>query len=65
MLPSESIAKLYSIYGIKTEKKIVHLGLDIKHFKPAVKSSAKKQIVIDPKKKVIGFVGRIGEDARI
>lgn len=62
LCPSESIARLYDENKIKTKKQIVHLGLNIKHFKPADTKNAKKKLKINPNKKVIGFVGRIGRE---
>jgi len=63
MVPSSEVAGLLESEGIKTKKKIVHLGVNTKKFIPPLdKSLAKMSLGIDSNKKVIGFVGRTGHE---
>ena len=63
MVPSMETAELLSWQGIRTRKKVVHLGVDIEKFIPAKnKGEAKKKLNIEPKSNVIGFVGRLGRE---
>ncbi len=53
-------ADLLSLMGIKSKKKVVHLGVDTKLYKPAAsKAVAKNEIGIDPLKFVVGYGGRV------
>jgi glycosyltransferase involved in cell wall biosynthesis len=62
MVPSAEISELLSWQGIKTKKKIVHLGVDTEKFFPPVnKNDAKKKVNLEGKT-VIGFVGRLGRE---
>ncbi len=61
--PSLEIAEILSWQRIKTNKIIVHMGININKFIPAKdKAEAKRKINISPEKKVIGFVGRLGRE---
>jgi 1,2-diacylglycerol 3-alpha-glucosyltransferase len=60
MVPSLEHAELLNIYGIKSKKHVVHLGVDVKHYKPPVsKAHAKQHVGIEPDKFVIGYGGRV------
>ncbi|MBN2367986.1 glycosyltransferase family 4 protein [Candidatus Woesearchaeota archaeon] len=59
IVPSIEQAELLNLMGIKSEKKIVHLGVDIDLYKPADKARAKKKIGIDKDKFVVGYAGRV------
>jgi glycosyltransferase involved in cell wall biosynthesis len=53
-------AELLTLFGNKSIKKVVHLGVDNMRYKPPFhKNDAKKTIGIDPKKFVIGYAGRV------
>ncbi len=60
IVPSAEQLELLNLMKIKTEKKIVHLGIDVKQYAPASKAVAKHEIGIEPTKKVIGYGGRLG-----
>ncbi len=61
LVPSQGIAELLGKKGIRTKKRIIHLGTDTKEFSPPNnKTDAKRELGIDPEKIVIGFAGRIG-----
>ncbi|MFW5990771.1 MAG: glycosyltransferase family 4 protein [Candidatus Nanoarchaeia archaeon] len=62
LCPSEEMLYLYERNGIKTPKKLVSLGLDVNHFKPAQKYEAKKNLGVDPESIIIGYHGRIGRE---
>jgi len=63
LLPSEDTLKLFNYAGIKTEKRIVHLGTETAIFKPPQdKDAAKKRVGIDADNVVIGYVGRVGRE---
>ncbi len=63
MVPSFEVAHLLEGVGVKTDKVIVHMGINTKYFRPPrSKVSAKKRIGIDPEKFVIGFSGRIARE---
>jgi glycosyltransferase involved in cell wall biosynthesis len=63
IVPSMETAEILSWQGIRTKKKIVHLGVDIDKFVPAKnKDDAKKKVNIDAKRIVVGFVGRLGRE---
>ncbi|MEM3374090.1 MAG: glycosyltransferase family 4 protein [Candidatus Woesearchaeota archaeon] len=60
IVPSLEQAELLNILGVKSEKRVVHLGVDVKKFKPPVaKTIAKQEIGIDTNKFVIGYAGRV------
>jgi len=60
IVPSLEHSELLSIMKIKSKKKVVHLGVNVKHYVPPVsKGDAKKKIGIDPDKFVVGFAGRV------
>jgi len=63
LVPYLEFGEILTWTGIKTKKKVIHLGIDTTRFKPAQnKEEAKKKICIDPKFKVIGFTGRISRE---
>ncbi len=58
--PSAEQAELINFMSKKPQKKIVHLGVNIKKFKPAAsKAVAKNEIGIEPTKFVVGYAGRV------
>ena len=60
MVSSTEQAELLSIVGIRRKKNVVHLGVDVKYYRPALnKKIAKEKIGIDPDKFVIGYAGRV------
>ncbi len=61
LVPSLEIGEILGWRGIKTAKRIVHLGTDPQRFKPPLnKDSAKKALGLSPKAFVIGYAGRVG-----
>jgi 1,2-diacylglycerol 3-alpha-glucosyltransferase len=61
LVPSQEVANMLEKKGIKTPKKIVHMGTNTKIFSPALdKAAAKKAIGLTPDVLVVGFAGRIG-----
>ncbi len=63
VVPSFSIAEMLSWHRIRSEKKVVHLGVDTAKFiPPAKKEMAKKNLGIDADALVIGYHGRIGRE---
>ena len=66
MVPSLEVEELFSYNGIRTEKKVVHMGINIEKFKPAEdKVEAKKKVGINPENKIIGYTGRIAREKDI
>ena len=66
LAPNKEIEDLLTENKIKTRKEVVHLGVNIKKFKPAKsKKEAKKKININPKTKIIGFTGRIAREKNL
>lgn len=62
-VPSRTTAEYLSREGIKNDKAVIHLGVDIEKFAPPKnKSSAKINVKIDPGKNVIGYCGRISKE---
>jgi len=59
IVPSIEHAELLNLLGIKSAKKIVHLGVDVKLYTPISKAVAKHEICIDHMKFVIGYAGRL------
>lgn len=63
IVPSIEVEEKHKKNGIHTNKVVVHLGTDIKKFKPVIdKKEAKLKLGFDPYKKIIGFSGRIGRE---
>jgi len=63
IVPSENIAEMLTWQKIKTQKKVIHLGVDTKKFLPVGnKIPAKKRLGIDPDFFVIGHHGRLGRE---
>ncbi|MEM2121490.1 MAG: glycosyltransferase family 4 protein, partial [Candidatus Woesearchaeota archaeon] len=63
LVPSLEIARILDNNNIKTDKIIVHMGIDTKKFVPPKnKNAAKKKIGIDPKNFVFGYVGRLARE---
>jgi glycosyltransferase involved in cell wall biosynthesis len=66
LIPSIEIGEILNWQGIRTEKHIVHMGVDTKRFKPPLnKMAAKKAIGLNPKDFVIGYAGRVGAEKDI
>lgn len=61
--PSLEIAEILSWQKIKTNKTVIHMGVEINKFVPGKnKAEAKIKLGINPEKKVIGFVGRLAKE---
>jgi glycosyltransferase involved in cell wall biosynthesis len=60
IVPSNEIAELLTLLGIKSKKRVVHLGIDSKKFiPPKNKNQAKKDQNINENNFVVGYVGRL------
>jgi len=63
LIPSKEVGKRLNETGIKSRKRIVHLGIDTNKFVPSEnKASSKLKIGIKSNAKIIGFSGRIGRE---
>ncbi|MFC1753268.1 glycosyltransferase family 4 protein [Thermoproteota archaeon] len=62
LVPSETTKQVLQQRGIKANKEVVHLGVDVDRFKPEDKEKAKKKIGISEDKIVIGYLGRFGRE---
>jgi len=63
VVPSPEIVEILSWLKIKTNKTIINMGIDTNKFIPTKdKKESKKKVNIDPEKKVIGFIGRLGKE---
>jgi len=57
---SREHAEILTYQGIKTSKKIIYLGIDTDHYKPATnKKIAKRVLGIPTKSFIVGFAGRL------
>lgn len=66
MIPFEGMKKMLEAVGIDREMEVVHLGTDVKKYRPPEsKAEAKRRIGIDPEEMVIGYVGRFGREKDI
>ena len=62
ILPSQNLADKLEWNGFKTKKKIIHMGVNTKKFKPALnKGELKKKLGLEGKY-VIGYHGRIARE---
>ena len=60
IVPDQESGELLSWNGIRTKKAIVHLGVDVKKFRPArSRAVAKKKIGLEPDALTIGFLPRL------
>jgi len=63
IVPTEAIGRLLEENGIKPRKEVVNLGVDVARFIPPMnKAKAKRNIKINPRLTVIGYLGRIGRE---
>ncbi|MBT4651205.1 glycosyltransferase [Candidatus Woesearchaeota archaeon] len=63
MIPYNDLEEKIRKEGIKTKTQVARLGVDIDRFYPSEnKEESKKKVKIDPRKKVIGYVGRISKE---
>lgn len=63
IVPSHEVEDRLASIGVKSRKKVVHLGVDVDHFSPThSKAVAKRNANIDPKQFVVGFCGRIARE---
>jgi mannosyltransferase len=66
LVPSLEHADLLTLVGIRSKKKVVHLGVDTKLYKPpASKAVAKDALGIDHMKFVVGYAGRVSYEKDI
>lgn len=63
IVPSLEVGEILNWRGIKTEKKVIHLGTDTHRFRPPLnKGAAKKALGLSPRSFVIGYAGRVGKE---
>ncbi|TAL54142.1 MAG: glycosyltransferase family 1 protein [Nanoarchaeota archaeon] len=63
LVPSREIGEFITLNGIKTQKKVLHMGTDVHKFAPTHdKSAAKKSLGLNPNAQVIGYLGRLGRE---
>ncbi|MEK6967886.1 MAG: glycosyltransferase family 4 protein [Nanoarchaeota archaeon] len=66
LVPSREIGEFITHNGIKTQKKILHMGTDVHKFSPPHdKAAIKQSLGLNPKAPVIGFVGRLGREKNL
>lgn len=66
LVPSEELAALLTMQGIKTKKLVVELGVDTNKFVPPVnKTEAKRALNIHPTTLVITYVGRLAREKNL
>ena len=66
LVPSEELASLLTLQGIRTKKQVVELGVDTDYFVPPInKAEAKKRLRIHPTTLVITYVGRLAREKNI
>ena len=61
-VPSFDVSETILRAGIRTDRSIVHLGVNTETFVPGDKDRAKKRLGILPGKRVIGYVGRVARE---
>lgn len=63
LVPSKQVDDVLAGNKIRTKKELLPLGVQVKQFSPPKrKAAAKKKCKINPKKRVIGFCGRIARE---
>ncbi len=63
LVPSREIGEFITHNGIKTQKKVLHMGTDVSIFSPTKdKEMTKRDIGLDPAGIVIGYAGRLGRE---
>ena len=63
LVPSKEVGELFRLEKIKTQKKVIPLGVNLDFFRPPEsKEKAKQAIGLSPSQFVIGFSGRIGRE---
>src|SRR3989344_2792533 len=66
LVPYHELKELLEREGVRSEITIARLGVDIDLFNlPSDKKSSKKEMGLDPQKKIIGYVGRISKEKNI
>jgi glycosyltransferase involved in cell wall biosynthesis len=65
VMPSENIAELFSWSRIKTQKRIVHLGVDTKKFTPGDRRTARERLGLPQDAFIVGYHGRIGHEKNL
>ncbi len=65
ILPSENIAEQFSWQGIKVQKRVVHLGVDTKKFKPGNRRAARKLLGLPAESFIVGYHGRIAHEKNL
>lgn len=66
LIPSNQVDDELGVHGIKTQRRVVNLGVDANRFKPPVsKAAVKKAMGIEPSMFVIGTCGRLGREKDI
>lgn len=65
LVPSENIAEQYSWAGIRTPKRIAHLGVDTGKFRAGNRKAARKRLELPEDAFIVGFHGRIAREKNL
>lgn len=66
MVPSQEVGEKITMLGVKSNKVVVRLGVNLKNFKPPKnKEEAKTRLGITQKSIVIGFCGRLAREKNL
>lgn len=65
LVPSDNIADKLTWLGIRTKKRIVHLGVDETKFKPGNKEQIRKSLKLPKKDIIIGYHGRLANEKNL
>lgn len=66
LVPSAEVADLLQGIGVKTNKEIIKLGVNVSEFiPPHSKAVAKRKLNLSPRSKIVGFCGRIAREKDI
>ncbi len=65
IVPSEGVAEQFSWQGIRTRKRVVHLGVDTRKFSPGDRKAARARLGIPHDAFVVGYHGRISHEKNL
>jgi glycosyltransferase involved in cell wall biosynthesis len=63
--PSENIAELFSWQRIRTQKRVVHLGVDTAKFTSGERKKAREALNLPQDAYIVGYHGRIGHEKNL
>lgn len=64
-VPSDNIGDMLTWQGIRTRKRVVHLGVNTREFTRGDKAEARAQLGIPDRATVVGFHGRLGHEKNL